>query len=108
MKRSLSIAAAVAVAASLALSGCAVPGLQSFHLPGGAAYMQSTYTVKACFRDVTALQSQASVRVGDVPVGDINKIGVTRAGRPDCPGPELPQRRRPPSAPSSPCTSSGR
>jgi phospholipid/cholesterol/gamma-HCH transport system substrate-binding protein len=85
VKRLLRVVATFAVAA-LALSGCSMRGLQTYHLPGGATSGHSTYTVKACFLDVTALQTQASVRVGDVPVGDIEKIGVTRLGMADCPG----------------------
>ena len=88
MKRVLPIVAAVA---ALTLTGCSVRGLQTYHLPGGATSGHSTYTVKACFTDVTALQPQASVRVGDVPVGDIEKIDVTRLGRPDCPNASYPK-----------------
>jgi phospholipid/cholesterol/gamma-HCH transport system substrate-binding protein len=87
MKRLLPVVAAVA---ALTVSGCSVRGLQSYHLPGGATSGHSTYTVKACFVDVTALQPQASVRVGDVPVGDIEKIDVTRLGRSDCPSQTYP------------------
>jgi phospholipid/cholesterol/gamma-HCH transport system substrate-binding protein len=79
---------ALGALAAITLSGCSVKGLQSRQLPGGAngLFGGSTYTVKACFSDVTALQRQASVRVGDVPVGDISDIDITRVGQPDCPG----------------------
>jgi phospholipid/cholesterol/gamma-HCH transport system substrate-binding protein len=87
------VVASLAALAAVALSGCSVRGLQTYHLPGGANGIISgdTYTVKACFADVTALQTQASVRVGDVPVGDISKIDVTRVGKPDCPSASYPQ-----------------
>ncbi|MFL6241384.1 MAG: MCE family protein [Actinomycetes bacterium] len=83
----------VVACAAIALSGCSVKGLQSRHLPGGATGVLGgkTYTVRACFIDVTALQTQASVRVGDVPVGDIESIKVTRLGQPDCPNPGYPK-----------------
>jgi phospholipid/cholesterol/gamma-HCH transport system substrate-binding protein len=87
MKRILAMCA-VAV---IAVSGCSVKGLQSRHLPGGATgIFGGGYTVKACFTDVTALQTQASVRVGDVPVGDIEDIKVRRLGTPECPSPGYP------------------
>lgn len=82
---------AVVVAAlisTLVLSGCGVRGLQSFHLPGGAAG-GNAYKVTIIFRDVTALASQSSVRVNDVPVGDVDKIEPCLANAPGCPAPGI-------------------
>jgi phospholipid/cholesterol/gamma-HCH transport system substrate-binding protein len=74
----------VLVTTALLVSGCGIRGLQTFHLPGGAAG-GNAYTVKIIFRDVTALQQQSSVRVNDVPVGDVDKVDVCRAGDASCP-----------------------
>lgn len=67
--------AAVCAATLLATTACGVPGLQDMHLPGGGA-KGPTMQVTVVFDDVQDLVPQASVRSGDVVVGDVAKIDL--------------------------------
>ena len=80
------VAIVAALTSTLLLSGCGIRGLQSFNLPGGAAGGDA-YEVTVIFRDVTALAQQSSVRVNDVPVGDVDKIDPCYANAAGCPAP---------------------
>jgi phospholipid/cholesterol/gamma-HCH transport system substrate-binding protein len=63
------------VALSMAvLSGCGWRGLNSLPLPGTAGEGPGSYTVQAQLPDVTTLQQNSRVRVGDVTVGNVTKI----------------------------------
>jgi phospholipid/cholesterol/gamma-HCH transport system substrate-binding protein len=67
--------AAVVAAGALALAGCQFRGLQSVHLPGGAAGSDS-YKVNIEFSNVTDLVPQSSVRANDVVIGDVDKVSL--------------------------------
>ena len=56
---------------AVTLTGCR--GLTDVRLPGGTAG-KDPYTVTVMFDDVLNLEQQASVRVNDVAVGDVQKI----------------------------------
>ncbi|OPX12346.1 mammalian cell entry protein [Mycobacterium sp. AT1] len=62
---------AVTVAAS---SGCGWHGLNSLPLPGTAGGGPGSYTVKAELPNVTNLQPNSRVRVGDVTVGNVTDV----------------------------------
>jgi phospholipid/cholesterol/gamma-HCH transport system substrate-binding protein len=61
----------LAVLCAFTLTGCR--GLTDVRLPGGTAG-KNPYTVTVLFDDVLNLEQQASVRVNDVAVGDVEKI----------------------------------
>lgn len=65
---------------ALALTGCSFAGVQDIPLPGGANLGAHPYTVKATFADVLDLVPQASVRVNDVAVGRVTRIGLAPGG----------------------------
>jgi phospholipid/cholesterol/gamma-HCH transport system substrate-binding protein len=69
---------ALVVVVGLAASGCGVlsGGLRGVELPGGAALGDDPYRVQIEFADVVDLVPQSLVRVGDVPVGTVENIGV--------------------------------
>jgi phospholipid/cholesterol/gamma-HCH transport system substrate-binding protein len=67
--------AVVGVATLLATTACGVPGLQDIHLPGGGA-KGPTMQVTVVFDNVQDLVPQASVRSGDVVVGEVSKIDL--------------------------------
>ena len=64
----------VMVAALAALSGCTWHGLNSIPLPGTQARGPGSFEVKAQMPDVSNLQQNARVRVGDVSVGTVTNI----------------------------------
>jgi phospholipid/cholesterol/gamma-HCH transport system substrate-binding protein len=68
------VAATVAVVLITALSGCGWRGLNSLPLPGTAGGGAGSYSVIAQLPDVTNIQPNSRVRVGDVTVGNIVKI----------------------------------
>jgi phospholipid/cholesterol/gamma-HCH transport system substrate-binding protein len=78
MNRTTPTAATTALLA-LALAGCSL-NVQNVPLPGGADLGAHPYTVKADFTDVLDLVPQASVRVNDVAVGRVTKIGLGADG----------------------------
>lgn len=65
------VLAAVVVAAS---SGCGWHGLNSLPLPGTAGGGPGAYTVRAELPNVTNLQPNSRVRVGDVTVGNVTDV----------------------------------
>jgi phospholipid/cholesterol/gamma-HCH transport system substrate-binding protein len=62
------------------LAGCGYSGLYNAPLPGGADVGARPYQVTAEFADVLDLVPQASVRLGNVPVGRVTQISLTRDG----------------------------
>jgi phospholipid/cholesterol/gamma-HCH transport system substrate-binding protein len=60
----------------LLLSGCGFRGAYSLTLPGGADVGGHPYTVQIQFADVLDLVPQSGVRVADVPVGRVTRIGL--------------------------------
>jgi phospholipid/cholesterol/gamma-HCH transport system substrate-binding protein len=70
----------VALAGITAVLGCGLlascNGIADLPLPGGSATGSKVYHVKIEFDDVLDLVPQASVRVDDVPVGDVEKINL--------------------------------
>ena len=61
------------LAALALLAGTGCEGIFGADLPGGSATGE-TYTVTAVFDDVLDLVPQSAVKVGDVSVGDVDKI----------------------------------
>ncbi|PXX00369.1 virulence factor Mce family protein [Mycolicibacterium moriokaense] len=74
MKVKRQVAAVAAVVLITALSGCGWRGLNSLPLPGTAGGRAGSYSVTAQLPDVTNIQPNSRVRVGDVTVGNIVKI----------------------------------
>lgn len=72
MRRLTAVAAAVVLATGL--SGCQWRGLNSLPLPGTAGGGSGAYTVSAELPDVSNIQPNSRVRVGDVTVGNVVKI----------------------------------
>ena len=66
-------AIAIAVTGS---SGCAWQGLNSLPLPGTAGGGNDAFTIQAQLPNVTNLQPNSRVRVGDVTVGNVTKIDM--------------------------------
>jgi phospholipid/cholesterol/gamma-HCH transport system substrate-binding protein len=60
--------------AALMLTSC--NGISDVSLPGGSATGGKVYHIKVIFDDVLDLVPQASVRVDDVPVGDVQHIDL--------------------------------
>jgi phospholipid/cholesterol/gamma-HCH transport system substrate-binding protein len=58
----------------LALTAC--NGISDISLPGGSATSGKVYHIKVVFNDVLDLVPQSSVRVDDVPVGDVTHIAL--------------------------------
>ncbi|MGO9099603.1 MAG: MCE family protein [Mycobacterium sp.] len=56
------------------LSGCGWRGLNSLPLPGTKGGGPGSYEVKAQLPDVSTIQQNSRVRVGDVTVGNVTKI----------------------------------
>jgi len=70
-------AAGMAVAvALLASSGCGWHGLNSLPLPGTAGGGPSAFTIQAELPNVTNLQPNSRVRVGDITVGNVTKVDM--------------------------------
>ncbi|PJJ58298.1 phospholipid/cholesterol/gamma-HCH transport system substrate-binding protein [Mumia flava] len=65
---------AVAVVASMALSGCTLSSAGDLPLPGGADLGDDPYTVEVEFTDVLDLVPQSAVKVGDVSVGRVTDV----------------------------------
>ncbi len=64
----------VALALLVSLSGCGWRGLNSLPLPGVKGKGPGSYTVQAEMPDLTSIQRNSRVRVGDVNVGTITDI----------------------------------
>ena len=73
MKARTRLAATLAVAAAVLLSGCGFKGAYSLPLPGGSGN-GAVFHVTAVFDNVQDLVPMAAVRVDDVPVGDVTGI----------------------------------
>jgi phospholipid/cholesterol/gamma-HCH transport system substrate-binding protein len=70
-------AAGMAIAvALLASSGCGWHGLNSLPLPGTAGGGPGAFTIKAELPNVTNLQPNSRVRVGDVTVGNVTNVDM--------------------------------
>ncbi|OBJ95179.1 MULTISPECIES: virulence factor Mce family protein [Mycolicibacterium] len=75
LRRSLKVLASSAIAFAVAGSaGCAWQGLNSLPLPGTAGGGAEAFTIHAQLPNVTNLQPNSRVRVGDVTVGNVTKI----------------------------------
>lgn len=62
------------VALLTAASGCGWRGVNSLPLPGTEGHGPRSYKVQAQLPEVTNLQQNSRVRVGDVTVGNVSKI----------------------------------
>ena len=69
-------AAVMVVAALTASSGCSWHGLNSLPLPGTAGGGPGAYTIRAELPNVTNLQPNSRVRVGDVTVGNVTEVDL--------------------------------
>jgi phospholipid/cholesterol/gamma-HCH transport system substrate-binding protein len=70
-----------AVGLVLALTGCsALPSAYDLPLPGGADLGDRPYRVTVEFDDVLDLVPHAGVKVDDVPVGEVEDIGLSEDG----------------------------
>lgn len=65
---------ASALAVALSISGCGWHGVNSLPLPGTEGQGKGSYTVQAQLPNVTNIQPNSRVRVGDVTVGNVAKI----------------------------------
>lgn len=68
------VLAVFGVAIVVAVSGCGWRGLNSIPLPGTQGNGSGAYTVQAQLPEVTNLEPNSRVRVGDVTVGNVTKI----------------------------------
>ncbi|MFI5605978.1 MCE family protein [Amycolatopsis sp. NPDC051903] len=78
--RKFAAAGAVTTASALLLSGCGFTGVYDVPLPGGADLGSRPYTIKVQFQDVLDLVPQAGVKVNEVPVGQVESVGLTPDG----------------------------
>ncbi|GAA4689222.1 MCE family protein [Pseudonocardia yuanmonensis] len=69
-----SVAVAALAATTLLLSGCDYKGLNDFTLPGAEGTKEGSYSVQIEMNDVADLVPNNPVRIGDVTVGNIQKI----------------------------------
>lgn len=68
-------------AAAATLTACTGNGVYDINLPGGADLGSHPYTVTVQFRNVLDLVRQASVRVNDVAVGQVDNISLGDGGK---------------------------
>ncbi|MBX8690356.1 mammalian cell entry protein [Mycobacterium vulneris] len=68
------VAAVASLAVIAGLTGCDWRGLNSLPLPGTAGSGPGAFTVQAQMPNVTNLQPNSRVRVGDVMVGNVTKV----------------------------------
>ncbi len=66
--------AAAVVLVAVGVSGCGWRGVNSLPLPGTSGGGPGSYEIKAQLPDVTNIQQNSRVRVGDVTVGNVTKI----------------------------------
>jgi phospholipid/cholesterol/gamma-HCH transport system substrate-binding protein len=77
VSRSRRTVCGVAIAAALAgSSGCGWHGLNTLPLPGTAGGGPGAYTIEAQLPNVTNLQPNSRVRVGDVTVGNVTRVDM--------------------------------
>ncbi|WP_278185107.1 MULTISPECIES: MCE family protein [Mycobacterium] len=74
MRRRCTAAAVLALSVATSASGCGWKGLNSIPLPGTVGQGPGAYTITAQMPDVTNIQQNSRVRVGDVTVGNVTKI----------------------------------
>ncbi|CAJ1496063.1 MCE family protein [[Mycobacterium] burgundiense] len=67
---------AVLICAATMTSGCGWQGLNSLALPGTAGNGPGAYEVKAEIPDITNIERNSRVRVGDVTVGNVTDIDL--------------------------------
>jgi phospholipid/cholesterol/gamma-HCH transport system substrate-binding protein len=67
-------AVALALVVVAGLSGCGWHGLNTLPLPGTAGGGPGSFTIEAQLPNVTNLQPNSRVRVGDVTVGNVTKV----------------------------------
>ncbi|HEX5407720.1 MAG TPA: MCE family protein [Pseudonocardiaceae bacterium] len=79
MTRRVTLAAAL-VATAAAVSGCGFSGVYDLPLPGGADLGGHPYQVTAQFANVLDLVPQSAVKVNDVAVGRVTRIGLPANG----------------------------
>ncbi|MFG1639582.1 MCE family protein [Amycolatopsis sp. NPDC049252] len=79
MRKLLTVGALV-TASALVLTGCSFKGIYDLPLPGGADLGDHPYTVNVEFRDVLDLTPKAGVKVNEVPVGQVENVGLTKDG----------------------------
>lgn len=65
---------AVVTAMAIMISGCGWQGLNSLPLPGTEGNGPGSYEIRAQMPDVSNIQPNSRVRVGDVTVGHVSKI----------------------------------
>ncbi|KAA0080092.1 MCE family protein [Mycolicibacterium sp. P9-64] len=75
-RRRMTAVAMVVAAALTASSGCSWHGLNSLPLPGTAGGGPGAYTIRAELPNVTNLQPNSRVRVGDVTVGNVTEVDL--------------------------------
>jgi phospholipid/cholesterol/gamma-HCH transport system substrate-binding protein len=68
------VLALLAVVVLTATSGCGWRGVNSLPLPGTSGKGPGSFTIQAQMPDVTNLQENSRVRVGDVTVGNVTRI----------------------------------
>ncbi|MDT7798432.1 MAG: phospholipid/cholesterol/gamma-HCH transport system substrate-binding protein [Actinomycetota bacterium] len=79
MRKLLTVGVLV-TASALVLTGCSFRGIYDLPLPGGADLGDHPYTVNVEFRDVLDLTPKAGVKVNEVPVGQVENVGLTKDG----------------------------
>lgn len=72
--------AALLLAAALLLSGCGLTTVADAPLPGGAPLGDTPYQVTVLLTDAVDLVPNAGVRVNDVPVGVVRRVGLAPDG----------------------------
>lgn len=65
---------AVVVMACVVVSGCSWKGANSLALPGTEGGGPGAYSIQAQLPDVSTIQQNSRVRVGDVTIGNVSKI----------------------------------
>jgi phospholipid/cholesterol/gamma-HCH transport system substrate-binding protein len=68
------VAGVILALVSTGVAGCGWQGLNSLALPGTEGAKDGSYTIQAELPDVTNIQQNSRVRVGDVTVGNVTKI----------------------------------
>jgi phospholipid/cholesterol/gamma-HCH transport system substrate-binding protein len=69
-----SLIGAFALAVTVNVTSCGWRGVNSLPLPGTQGHGPGAYVVRAQLTDVTNIQENSRVRVGDVPVGNVTRI----------------------------------
>lgn len=70
------VAGVAATAMLVMVSGCGWRGLNSLPLPGTQGNGPGSFEVRAQMPDVSNIQPNSRVRVGDVTVGHVSKIAL--------------------------------